>query len=80
MLVSLNWLKRYAEFNMSVDKISDALTMLGLEVEGVKKLGMDTQGVVSAEVISCEKHPKADKLKVCQVFDGKQGSDEGLRE
>lgn len=45
--------------------------MLGIEVEGVQKLGGEFEGVVVAEVLAREKHPNADKLSLCRVNDGK---------
>lgn len=45
--------------------------MLGIEVEGVQKLGGDFEGVVVAQVVTREKHPNADKLSLCRVSDGK---------
>ena len=45
--------------------------MLGIEVEGVEKLGGEFDGVVVAQVITKDKHPNADKLTVCRVNDGK---------
>jgi phenylalanyl-tRNA synthetase beta chain len=44
--------------------------MLGLEVEGVAKLGGEFAGIVVAQVITRDKHPNADKLSVCRVNDG----------
>jgi phenylalanyl-tRNA synthetase beta chain len=44
--------------------------MLGLEVEGVEKIGGEFEGIVVAQVITRDKHPNADKLSVCRVYDG----------
>jgi phenylalanyl-tRNA synthetase beta chain len=70
MKVTLNWLKQYVEFNWSPEELAHRLTMLGLEVENVQKLGGEFQGVVVARVITRDKHPNADKLSVCRVHDG----------
>jgi phenylalanyl-tRNA synthetase beta chain len=70
MKITLNWLKDYVEFTGSADELRERLTMLGLEVEGMQKLGGEFEGVVVAEVLSCDKHPNADKLSVCRVADG----------
>src|SRR5688572_7727675 len=70
MKITLNWLKDYVEFAGSPEELREKLTMLGLEVEGMQKLGGEFQGVVIAEVLTCEKHPNADKLSVCRVRDG----------
>jgi phenylalanyl-tRNA synthetase beta chain len=71
MKVTLNWLKQYVDFDWSPEELSERLTMLGVEVEGVRKLGGEFDGVVVAQVLTCDKHPNADKLSVCRVHDGK---------
>ena len=67
MKFTLSWLKDHLETDASVDAIAEALTDLGLEVEGIedpsKRLGDFTIG----KVLHAEKHPDADKLKVCRV-------------
>ena len=70
MKVTLNWLKQYVDFNWSLEEVTERLTMLGLEVEGVAKLGGEFAGIVVAQVITRDKHPNADKLSVCRVNDG----------
>jgi phenylalanyl-tRNA synthetase beta chain len=71
MKVTLQWLKQYVDFDWSAEELRERLTMLGLEVEGMQKLGGDFEGVVVAEVLTRDKHPNADKLSVCRVADGK---------
>ncbi len=51
--------------------MSERLTMLGMEVEGVQKIGGEFEGIVVAQVITRDKHPNADKLSLCRVNDGK---------
>ena len=70
MKVTLNWLKQYVDFDWSPEELTERLTMLGLEVEGVTKVGGELAGVVVAQVITRDKHPNADKLSVCRVNDG----------
>ncbi|MCC6231163.1 MAG: phenylalanine--tRNA ligase subunit beta [Verrucomicrobiales bacterium] len=70
MKVTLNWLRQYVDFNWTPEELTERLTMLGLEVEGVQKLGGEFEGVVVAQVITRDKHPNADKLSVCRVNDG----------
>ena len=70
MKVTLNWLKQYVDFNWSPEELAERLTMLGLEVESVQKLGGEFAGIVVAQVITRDKHPNADKLSVCRVNDG----------
>ena len=70
MKITLNWLKDYVDFTGTPEELRERLTMLGLEVEGMQKLGGEFQGVVVAQVLASEKHPNADKLSVCRVADG----------
>src|ERR1041384_3269612 len=71
MKVTLNWLKQYVDFDWSPEQTVERLTMLGLEVEGIEKIGGEFAGVVVAQVITRDKHPNADKLSLCRVNDGK---------
>jgi phenylalanyl-tRNA synthetase beta chain len=71
MKVTLNWLRQYVDFDWSPEELRERLTMLGLEVEGMQKLGGEFEGVVVAQVLTRQKHPNADKLSVCRVADGK---------
>jgi phenylalanyl-tRNA synthetase beta chain len=70
MKVTLNWLRQYVAFDWSVTETVERLTMLGLEVERVDRLGGEFDGIVVAQVLTREKHPNADKLSVCRVNDG----------
>ena len=70
MKVTLNWLKQYVDFNWSPEELTERLTMLGLEVEGVQKISGAFEGIVVAQVITRDKHPNADKLSLCRVDDG----------
>ncbi|WP_223547983.1 phenylalanine--tRNA ligase subunit beta [Aestuariivivens sp. NBU2969] len=77
MKISYNWLKQFIKTNWSPEQISELLTDLGLEVEGIEsyqsvKGGL--KGVVIGEVLNCEKHPNADKLKVTTVDIGGEQS------
>ncbi len=67
MNVTLNWLKNYIDFELSPSELADRLTMLGVEVESVKQLGAELEGVVVGSVGSIKPHPNADKLVLCQV-------------
>ena len=75
MKVSYNWLKDYIDFSFSPEELQDILTMLGLEVGKMEIVGgapNDLQGVLVGEVISCQQHPNADRLKVCTVDVGQE--------
>ena len=70
MKISYNWINQFLKTNIPHLKISEMLTSIGLEVEGVEKFSSVKGGlkdVVVGEVISCENHPNADRLKVTQV-------------
>lgn len=70
MKISLNWLKDYVELEQRPEDLSDILTEIGLEVEGMEAIESvkgGLQGVVIGEVRSCEKHPNADRLSVTTV-------------
>jgi len=70
MKTTLNWLKQYVDFDWSPEELRERLTLLGLEVEGMHKVGGEFAGVVVAQVVTREKHPNADKLSLCRVNDG----------
>ncbi len=70
MKISYNWLKQFINLDWDVEKAGELLTDLGLEVEGIEtyqsvKGGLE--GVIVGQVLNCEKHPNADKLKVTRV-------------
>lgn len=71
MKITLNWLKQYVDFGWTPDELSERLTMLGIEVEGVRKIGGEFDGIVVAQVITRHRHPNADKLSLCRVNDGR---------
>ena len=67
MKLTLPWLKEHLETDASLAEIVDKLTMIGLEVENVEDKADLLKPFVIASVISAEKHPNADRLKVCMV-------------
>ena len=67
MKFTLPWLKEHLETDASLAEIVDKLTMIGLEVENVEDKADLLKPFVVASVISAEKHPNADRLKVCMV-------------
>tara|TARA_R110002072_G_scaffold16048_1_gene63422 strand:- start:5449 stop:7884 length:2436 start_codon:yes stop_codon:yes gene_type:complete len=70
MKVSYNWLKEYIDIDLSAEKACEILTDTGLEVEGLRKVeGVKggLKGVVVGEILTCEKHPDADRLNVTTV-------------
>ncbi len=67
MKFTLRWLKEYLDTDASLEEIVEALNTIGLEVEDVKDPGAELGNFTVARIISAEKHPDADKLKVCRV-------------
>lgn len=67
MKFTLSWLKKYLETDASVEQICETLTAIGLEVEGVEDKAKDFAPFKVALIEHAEKHPDADKLKVCTV-------------
>jgi phenylalanyl-tRNA synthetase beta chain len=72
MEISENWLREWVDPPVDSDTLIGQLTMAGLEVEGWRAAAPELNGVVVAEIVAFEKHPNADKLKLCQVSDGDQ--------
>ena len=73
MKISHNWLQQFIKTDLSTEEISIMLTDLGLEVEGMysyESIKGGLQGVVVGEVLSCEPHPNADRLKKTEVLLG----------
>ena len=70
MKFSENWLRELVRIDADRPTLTRALTMAGLEVEGVTVLGAGLTGVVVAQIISAEQHPDADRLHVCSVDAG----------
>jgi len=67
MKFTLSWLKDHLETQASLDEITYVLTDLGLEVEGVDNPAAKLAAFTIGKIIQVEKHPDADKLRVCQV-------------
>lgn len=70
MIISYNWLSEYLPETIEPERLSKILTSIGLEVESLHKYEAvkgGLQGLVVGEVLTCEKHPDADKLKVTTV-------------
>ena len=70
MRISEKWLKEWVKTNSTTDELAARLTMAGLEVDCVESVAGQFSGVVVGEIIACEQHPDADKLRVCQVNAG----------
>ena len=67
MKAPINWLKDYVDINVSSKELADAMTLSGSKVEGIEVQGEGITGVVVGKILSLEKHPDADRLKVSKV-------------
>lgn len=70
MKISFNWLKEYLKTDKSVEQISEILTDIGLEVEGLahyESVRGGLEGLLVGKTLEVSKHPNADKLSVCKV-------------
>ena len=67
MILTLSWLKNHLNTNASIGKIIEKLTDIGLEVEGIKENSGELSEFKVARIIKTNKHPNADKLKLCEV-------------
>jgi phenylalanyl-tRNA synthetase beta chain len=70
MKISNNWLKDYIKTELKSERIGEFLTDIGLEVEGIDKFESikgSLEGIIVGKVLTCEKHPNADKLKKTTV-------------
>ena len=75
MKFTLSWLKEHLETEATLDAITEALTDLGLEVEGVEDRAARLAPFTIARIQSAEQHPDADRLRVCMVE-----TDEGVKQ
>ena len=70
MKISYNWIKDYLKIDLEPAKVAEILTAIGLEIEGMEEwvsVKGGLEGVVIGEVLTCKKHPDADKLSVTTV-------------
>ena len=72
MKITFDWLKDHLKTNLKEKNLLEQLTNIGLEVESVESLSSDNQLFKVAKIIKTEKHPNADRLKVCDVNVGEK--------
>jgi phenylalanyl-tRNA synthetase beta chain len=70
MRVPLSWLRDYVDVQLEPEALAERLTLLGMEVKGIERLGGDWQHVVVGELLAVEKHPRADRLSLTRVTTG----------
>jgi phenylalanyl-tRNA synthetase beta chain len=71
MKFTLSWLKEHLDTDADAKAIGERLTAIGLEVESIADPGAALKDFIVGEVVTAEKHPNADKLRLCTVRDGK---------
>ena len=67
MKLPLSWLNDYTTIDVSPDEFCDAITLSGTKVETLEKLGEGLSNIVVGKILSIEKHPEGDNLRICQV-------------
>ena len=67
MKISESWLREWVNPSITTDELVAQLTMAGLEVDAVESVAGDFTGVIVGEIVECEQHPDADKLRVTKV-------------
>ena len=67
MLAPVSWLKDYVDINVSPEKLAEKLVAIGFEVEGIEYQAKKATSVKTCKIVSVEKHPNADKLRVAQA-------------
>ena len=72
MKITFDWLKDHLKTNLKEENLLEQLTNIGLEVESVENLSSENKLFKVARIIRTEKHPNADRLKVCDVDVGKR--------
>ncbi|BBM04145.1 phenylalanine--tRNA ligase subunit beta [Microbulbifer sp. GL-2] len=73
MKISNSWLREWVSPELTTQELADQITMAGLEVDGIEKVAGDFSGVVVGEIVACEQHPDADKLRICKVAGHPEG-------
>lgn len=72
MIVSLEWLRNFVEVTLPSEELAHRLTMVGLEVEAVHRSNAFLEKVVTARIESVRPHPGAERLHLCEAFDGRR--------
>ena len=73
MRVPLSWLREFVDVQLTPEQLAERLTLLGMEVKAIDRWGSDWQHVVIGELLSVERHPRADRLSVTTVTLGDGG-------
>ena len=67
MITSLSWLKNHLATKANLNQVVERLTEIGLEVENIKSSNSNLDNFIICKIVKSQKHPNADKLKLCDV-------------
>ena len=67
MITSLSWLKNHLTTKANLNEVAEKLTEIGLEVEKIKSSNVNLDNFIVCKIVKSQKHPNADKLKLCDV-------------
>lgn len=67
MRVPLSWLREFVDIQLTPEQLAERLTLLGMEVKSIERWGADWQNVVTGELLTVDKHPRADRLHLTTV-------------
>ncbi|HEY4752666.1 MAG TPA: phenylalanine--tRNA ligase subunit beta [Candidatus Limnocylindrales bacterium] len=73
MRVPLSWLREFVDVQLTPEQLAERLTLLGMEVKSIERWGADWQNVVTGELLTVERHPRADRLHLTTVTLGDGG-------
>ena len=73
MRVPLSWLREFVDVQLTPEQLAERLTLLGMEVKSIERWGADWEQVVIGELVSVERHPRADRLSLTTVTLGDGG-------
>jgi len=74
MITSLSWLKNHLSTKANLNQVAERLTEIGLEVENIKSSNENLDNFIICKILKSQKHPNADKLKLCEVDVGSGSS------
>ena len=73
MLIPLSWLREYVDVVLTPEQLAERLTLLGMEVSSIERIGADWQRIVVGELLEVAPHPTSSKLSLTRVRTGEGG-------
>lgn len=70
MRIPLSWLREFVDFDLTPEQLAEKLTLLGMEVSAIERIGADWRGIVVGELLEVEPHPNSNKLSLTRVRTG----------